>query len=455
MKKINNIIYFCTIIICSIVSVFAQPPKKTIDGVVAVVGGHVILESDIDKMFLEAEVKQSDMSEITRCQVLGSLLENKMFAHHAVQDSIVVSDAEINSIIDSQLDRMVEYYGSLENVIKMQKKKNIEEFKSAFYDLVKTNRLASAKQQAIVEKVQITPEEVRTFYNTFPSDKLPMIEESYELSEIVIKPEITQEEKQKVIDQLKEIKQKVIDGYSFEIQATLYTEDKGSIKTGGFYKINKKTPFVKEFKDVAFSLKEGEISEPFATEYGYHIILLEKINGGDLELRHILISPKPTEDAIAAAQKKIEDLRLRILNKEITFADAARMYSESKETRASGGLISFSMEGETRIPAQALIEDTELYYAVNKLEEKEISQPYYGTTDGRQEKVYRIVEMTKKIPRHTADFSTDYMQIKEQALLAKQQKQIQKWINEKVENTYIYIVEDYKNCDFSSNWLKK
>ncbi|WP_372474569.1 peptidylprolyl isomerase [Capnocytophaga sp. ARDL2] len=454
MKKSNILFLLCSFVLGNIF-VFAQPSKKTIDGVVAVVGSHVILESDIDKMFLEAEVKQSDMSNFTRCQVLGSLLENKMFAHHAVQDSIVVSDAEINSIVDNQLDRMIEYYGSVENAVKMQKKKNFEEIKTALHDIVKTNRLASAKQYAIVDKVQITPEEVRQYFNSFPADKLPIIEEAYELSEIVIKPVVSQEEKQKVIDQLNEIKQRVLDGYSFQMQATLYTEDPGSIRTGGFYKMNKKTPFVKEFKDVAFSLKEGEISDPFLTEYGYHIIYLEKIDGGDLDIRHILISPKPTEEAITEAQKKIEDLRVRILNKEITFSDAARMYSESKDTKSSGGLISFSAEGETRIPAQALVEDSNLFYAVNKLQEKEISQPYYASELGRQEKVYKIIEMTRKIPRHTADFSTDYMEIKEQALLAKQQKQIQKWINEKVEDTYIYIVDDYKNCEFSSNWLKK
>ena len=322
--------------------------------------------------------------------------------------------------------------------------------------MVKTNRLGSAKQNQLVSKVEISPEEVRNFYKSFSEDKLPVIDEMFELSEIVIKPKITQEEKQKVIDKLKEIRQDVLDGYSFASRAAMYTEDPGSIKTGGAYRINKKTPFVKEFKDVAFSLKEGEISMPFETDFGYHIIYLEKINGADLDVRHILMSVKPTEEAVAEAKQKIEDLRLRILNKEITFADAARMYSDSKENKASGGLMAFNQEGETRIPLQFLLQqDGQLHNAVHKLEQGEVSQPFYTSNNASRTLTYKIVELTNKIPQHKADLTLDFMELKERALFDKQQKVIQKWINDKVHETYIFISDDYKNCEFQSNWLKK
>lgn len=455
MKLFKNIGLLACLLVASVHNSFAQSAPKPIDGVIAVVGPHIILESDIDKVYLEAKMKQSDMSEVSRCQILGSMLENKMFAHHAVQDSIVVTDAEVNEVIDQQLDRMVEYAGSIDNVVKMYKKKNYDDLRTSFFDLVKTNRLSSNKQSQLVEKVSITPEEVRQFYNGFGEDKLPMVDEMYEISEIVIKPKISQEEKQKVIDKLNEIRNDVAEGYSFASRATMYTEDQGSIKTGGFYKINKKTPFVKEFKDVAFSLREGEISEPFETEFGYHIIYLEKISGSDLDVRHILMSAKPTEEAIAEAKKKMEDLRLRILNKEITFADAARMYSEEKTNRASGGLMAFNSEGETRVPLQVLVEEDQLFHAINKLQEGEVSQPFYFVNPQSRMVSYKIAELTKKIPEHKADFVLDYIEIKDRALLDKQQKVISKWIDEKVHSTYIFISDEYKACEFQSNWMKK
>ena len=455
MNLIKHIGLLACVLFACVQKNFAQVKQKPIDGVIAVVGPHIILESDIEKFYLEGKMKQSDMSEVTSCQLLGSMLENKMFAHHAVQDSLVVTDQEVNDYIDGQFDRMVEYAGSLENVVKMYKKKNVEDLRSSLFDLIKTNKLASAKQSQLVEKVQITPEEVRQFYNGFTQEKLPLVEEMYELSEIVIKPIVSQEEKQKVINKLLEIRQDVLDGYSFASRATMYTEDPGSIKSGGYYKINKKTQFVKEFKDVAFSLKEGEISMPFETEFGYHIIYLERIKGSDLEVRHILMSAKPTEEAIAAAKTKVEELRLRILNKEITFADAARMYSDEKTNKANGGLMAFNQEGETRVPLNILVEESQLYYAVNKLQLGEVSQPFYTVNPQTRTAVYKIVELTNKIPEHKADFILDYMEIKERALLDKQQKLIGKWINEKVNDTYIYISDEYKNCEFQSNWLKK
>src|SRR5690606_33038119 len=310
------------------------------------------------------------------------------------------------------------------------------------------------KQNQLVEKVQITPEEVRQYFNSFTEDKHPMVEEKYEISEIVIRPEISKEERQKVIDKLNEIRQDVLNGYSFASRATLYTEDPGSVKSGGFYRLNKKTGFVKEFKDVAFSLKEGEISEPFETDFGYHIIYLEKINGPDLDIRHILIAPKPTEEAISEAKNKIDELRLRILNKEITFADAARMYSQEKSTKTNGGLMTFSEFGETRIGLRQLMDDyRELYYMVEKLQEGEVSQPVYSVRTTKPE--FKMVELTHKIPEHKADFVLDYMEIKDQALLDKQRKVIAKWINDNVDNTYIFISDEYKNCEFQSNWIKK
>ena len=231
----------------------------------------------------------------------------------------------------------------------------------------------------------------------------------------------------------------------------MYSEDKASLQTGGFYNVDKKTQFVKEFKDVAFSLKEGEISKPFETEYGYHIIQLEKIVGKNLELRHIVMSPKPSQEALDKAKKDLDDLRIRILNKEITFSDAARQYSQQKDTKQSGGILT-DRSGETRFELNKM-EDRVLYSMISNLKVGEISATTL-VNDASNKQQYQIVQVTNKIPQHAADFSNDYMKIRGVALKSKQNEVIGKWISETVDDTYIYINEDYQKCTFKSNWLK-
>jgi len=317
---------------------------------------------------------------------------------------------------------------------------------------MKQNQLASRMQNHLTEEITITPEEIRQFYNNIPKDSLPLVGDEIELAEIVIKPEITKEERQVVIDQLNEIRDRVLNGETtFQSQVYRYSEDRKSLETGGFFVMDKKTPFVKEFKDMAFSLREGEVSRPFETEFGYHLILLEKIDGKNLEIRYLVVSPKPSQDAMDKAKKELDELRIRILNKEIAFADAARQYSHQKETRNSGGVL-IDRNGETRFELNRM-EDRTLYSMVSNLKVDEVSQTTL-ITEGTTIPYYRIVQVTNKIPEHLADFSNDYMKIRFAALQSKQNEIIGNWISKTIEDTYIYISDEYKDCDFRSNWNK-
>src|SRR5204863_2117270 len=279
-----------------------KPFQRTkIDGIVAVVGDYMVLDSDIDKSFLELTSQGQSVKDITRCQMMGKLLEDRLYAHHAVQDSIKVSDAEINGIMEDKIALFVEQIGSMDKVIEFFKKKDEAEFRSYFFDILKMNKLTSEMQRKIVDAVEVTPEEVRAFYKKIPKEELPIFGEEIEVAQIVIKPKVSEAEKQKVIDKLSGFRKDVLAGSSFYSKAVLYTQDPGSKSIGGFMKVNRKTPLVKEFKDVAFRLNEGEISEPFETMFGYHIILVEKIHGQDIDLRHILLFPKITEDSMNEA----------------------------------------------------------------------------------------------------------------------------------------------------------
>ena len=251
--------------------------KLKIDGVIATVGDYIILDSDIDKSFLEISAQGGSVKDITRCQMLGKLLEDKLYAHQAVQDSIVVTDAEVKGMMEDRLQYMVEQIGSMEKVIQYYKKDSEEEFRSYFSDILKEGKLTSEMQKKIVDAVEITPEEVRNYFKTIPKSDLPFFGVELEVAQIVVTPKVSADDKQKVIDRLNGFKKEIEEGSSFSTKAVLYSQDPGSRANGGFYKMNRKTPFVKEFKDVAFSLAEGEISAPFETDFGFHIIYVEKI----------------------------------------------------------------------------------------------------------------------------------------------------------------------------------
>lgn len=429
-----------------------QHKRQKIDGIIATVGDYTVLDSDIDKAFLEIQSSGGSTKDITRCQMLGKLLEDKLYAHQAIQDSIIVKDEEVKEKMNQQIDYMVEQLKSMDNVVKYFKKNNEDEFKTELFEILKQQKLASEMQKKIIDPVQITPEETRNFFKKIPEKERPLLGAQLEIAQIVVAPKVTAAEKQVVIDRLRQIKKEVQEGASFTTKAVLYTEDPGSRSSGGFYKINKKTPFVKEFKDVAFSLQEGEISEPFETEFGFHIIYLEKIKGQDLELRHILLTAKVTPEALKEAKGKLELIKKRIQDNEISFAEAARTMSDEKETRANGGTLINPKTQDSHFELTNM--DPAIYGQVSNMKSGEIS-PVILDEDPKMGKRYKIIMVTNKIEEHVADFSKDFIKIKELALKEKQINAIAKWSEQKIKETYIKINGEYRDCVFTNNWLKK
>jgi peptidyl-prolyl cis-trans isomerase SurA len=426
--------------------------RQKIDGIVATVGDYTILDSDIDKAYLEVQSSGGSVKDITRCQMMETLLKEKLYAHQAIQDSVIVKDQEVRDKMNSQIEYMVEQLGSMEKVIKYFKKSNEDDFKTELFEILKQQRLAGEMQRKIVDNIEITPEETRNFYKKIPEADRPRFGAEMEIAQIVIVPKISQDEKQKVIDKLNLIRQEVLEGASFSTRAVIYTDDRASASSGGFYKINRKTGFVKEFKDVAFSLQEGEISKPFETEFGFHIILVEKIKGQDLELRHILLMPKVSPESMKEAKDKIELIRKRLIDKEITFENAARTMSDEKETRANGGVLINPKTQDTHFELTKM--DPELYGQVSNLKDNEISTPI-SMDDPREGKKFKIITVSNRIDEHVADYSRDYTKVRELALKEKQINAVAKWTTTKIKETFIKINKDYKGCIFTNNWVKK
>ena len=431
---------------------FSQEREK-IDGVAAVIGDFVVLESDIDKQFTQLRVSGVSMENISKCQVFGKLLEDKLYQHHAIQDSIEVNQAEIQSYVDQQVNAFAQQIGSMDKLLEYYKKDSEQELRSEMFELNKNSELAKKMQQSIIEEIEITPEEVRQFFNSIPKNDRPVFGTELRVSQIVVYPTVSQQEKQNVINRLKDFKADVIDnGASFISKAVLYSEDPGSRTKGGKYSINRKnSPMVKRFNEVAFSLSEGEISEPFETEYGFFIIYLEKIRGQEYDIRTILLRPKFSQKEIQETKSRLINVRERIVSGEISFADAAIEASDEIETRFDGGLL---INPETQDYNFELTKmDPELYAQIANLKEGEVSIVYQDE-DRYNPVKFKILTVSNRYDEHVADFSKDYIKIQKLALQNKQLKEIEKWQNEKIFDTYINISNDFGSCDFFSNWLK-
>ncbi|EIJ39177.1 parvulin-like peptidyl-prolyl isomerase [Galbibacter orientalis DSM 19592] len=426
--------------------------REKVDGVTAVVGDYVILESDIDKSFIDMQTQGVSTKGITRCQVLGRLMEDKLYAHQAIQDSIVVSDAEINSTVDRQLNFLVGQVGSIDKLLEFYRKEDEQSFREELFEIVKAQQLSQRMQAKVVEEIEITPEEVRQWYNGLAEDEKPVFGDEVEIAQIVKVPEPSDKEVQEVIDKLNEYKRDVEEnGSSFAIKQTLYSDDPGKKENGGVYKISKSTGFVQEFKDVAFSLKEGEISDPFKTIFGYHIIYVEKIRGQERDIRHILLRPKISEEAIQETKTELDSIRAKILEGEFTFSEAARNFSDEKETRFDGGVLRNPETFDTKFELTKM--DPTLYSQISPLQGDEISQPLMEET--RTGVQFKLLKVITRFKSHKADYSQDYVKIKELALKEKQFDEIAKWMDEKIKDTYINVAADSRDCDFANNWLKK
>lgn len=428
--------------------------RKKLDGIAAVVGDYVILDSDVEKTLMDLRTQGAREDEVNSCSLLGKLMEDRLYAHQAVQDSILVSDDEVYATSDRYLQEFEQRLGSVEKMLDFYKKESVEDLRDELFQINKLQMLSNKMQQKIVGEIVVTPEEVRQFFNQIPEDQRPMFGAEMEIAQIVKKPEIPEEEKQKAIDLLNQIKADVEDnGASFRIKAILYSQDPGSKSNGGFYSITRQTGFVKEFKDVAFSLQEGEISEPFETPFGYHIIFVEKIRGQELDLRHILIQPEVPRSALEEVRKELDTIRKHITDGKYTFAEAARNFSDEKETKFDGGLLRNPENYDTRFELTRM--DPNLYNQVRNLKDNEISRPILEQDPRGGPSSYKILMVTNRYEEHKADFSRDYMKIQELALSEKQFKTIKEWIKEHIDDTYISVNGGYRDCSFANNWLKQ
>ncbi len=438
------------ILFCNIAS---SQQKIKIDGLAAVVGDFIILDSDIDKTLIDLQSQGVATDNLDKCSLLGKLMEDKLYAHHAEQDSLEIDNQQIFNYVDQTIDYFVSQLGDIDKVLEFYKKEDEQTFRQELFEINKVNQLSQKMQSKIVDEIEITPEEVKQFFNNIPRYDLPIFGAELEISQIVVKPEVSEAEQKKVIDRLESIRDDVvINGSSFATKAILYSQDPGSRSTGGKYTLNRNRPqMVKEFRDVAYRLKENEVSEPFETEFGWHIVKVDRIRGQEVDVRHILLTPEISPDAMAEAKKKVDLIRKRVVDGELTFQEAAKSFSDEKSTKNNGGVLINPTTGDTRFELTKI--DPVLYNQIQRLKDNEVSSPLIEQ-DRQGNQSYKLIKVSDRFDEHVADYSRDYIKIKELALKEKQLNAIQKWMNEKIIDTYISVNDQNKQCNFANKWLK-
>mgnify|MGYP006426971631 FL=1 len=449
--KILKSISFLLFISLFVQNTIAQ--KVKIDAVGVVVGKNIVLDSDIEKFKLELENSSEGKIKISDCEMLEQLMLQKLLAHHAVVDSIVVSDAEVDSQVERNIQFFSQEYGSIEKVVEAYGFNDIEDLKIELFGIEKENSLIQKEQLQITENIDVTPEEIRIYFNGLKDKgELPEFPAEIQIAQLVLNAEATQEELDRVVNKLLKIKKEIEAGSSFKMKAIINSNDPGVTDNGGRYTIDKNSTFIKEFKETAFSLDVNQVSEPIKSKFGYHIIQLNQIRGETRVASHILIQPEIPQEKLDETKEKLEKIKTDIDSGVLTFDEAVKKYSQDKDTKNNGGLIVNPYSGESTFDLTRM--DPALYARVNNLQKGEMSDVFYDEERGGK-KMYKVMIMKDRTNTHIADMVDDYVKVQSLALQKKKQETIAKWSREKIGDTYIKISNEFQKCTFEKNWTKE
>ena len=451
-KFTNMFKKYITLSILLVAFMMNAQDRVKLDGVATVIGKNIVLESEIAAYKLELEQQSEGKIEITDCDMLEQIMSRKLLAHHAVVDSIVVNEAEVNAQVERKIAYFLQQLGSEKKLYEFYGFNDMADLRKEFIEIEKEASLIQKMQQKLTDEVDVTPEEVRNYYKSLEKEgNIPEIGAEIELAQIVLHIEPSEKEKEKIINKLKKMKEDIESGQSFRMKAIAYSQDPGVVQNSGLYTITRESSFVKEFKEAAFSLNEGEVSDPFKSQFGYHILTVEKIKGKQRDVRHILLQPEVTEEQKQQVKDSINKIRKDVLTLKLTFEEAVQKYSEDKETKSNNGLIINTLTSDTKFDLTRM--DPTLYARISTLKKGEISDVFYDETR-EGEKMFKIILMKSRTKAHIADLSDDYVKVQNLALQKKREETIAKWTKEKINDTYIKINSDYKKCAFKNNWTK-
>ena len=422
---------------------------QTIDKIEAVLGDEIILTSEIESQYLQYLSEGNIQSTEIRCQIVEDLLFQKLMINQAKIDSLVVSGEEVETEINKRLSYFESQLGSVEKVEEYFGKSK-DKIEQELTKVIEDQFLAQRMQTKLTSSIKVTPVEVKEAYELLTDAEIPTMPTQVEVAQIVIKPEITNEQKDKIRAKLNSFRDRVYKGEDFKMLATLYSDDPGSATRGGELGFVNRGDLVPEFERAAFRLKEGEISKVVESQFGYHIVQLIERRGEQINVRHILIKTKVNATALHAAKLKMDSIAKEISEGTITFDQAVSKYSDDKN-KSNGGLLlnpntmSTSHTLDDMAPALRLV--------VDKLAEGEVSFPAVIQMQD-ENKAYRILRLNKKTEEHKANLVDDFAKIKEYSINAKKQETLDKWVNKTIAKTYIRLSGSLEECKLANKWSK-
>jgi len=434
-----------------VTSSFAQ--DKVIDQIVAVVGGNIILKSDVEQENLQRQAQGITSEGDMKCEILEDLLVSKLLVAEAELDSTIeVTPNQVNQQMDARLQQYLTYIGS-ESAVEKYFGKSMMEIKSEMQEGIREQSLSQQMQSKIVENVTVTPSEVRFYFRNLSQDEVPTIPTQFEYSQITVEPKITLEEENRVKAQLRDIKKRIENGSSFAAMAVIYSEDPGSAKNGGSIGYMGRGELDPEYAAAAFNLKGDQVSNVVKSNFGYHIIQQIDKQGGKVNTRHILMKPKVSVEAKEDAYNRLDSMANMIRRDELQFDQAASMFSYDKNTRNNGGVAINPNTMSSKFSLQELSgEESKI---LSKMKINEISEPFETIDPETGKTVYKIIKLNERIESHTADMQHDYQTLAQLYEAKKKEDELEKWISERQSETYIRIDNTYANCNFKfDNWIK-
>jgi len=443
---------FTVVLIASLIGVSVSlKSQNTIDQVVAVVGGERVLLSDIEQEIMQMKMQGDVTGEKDKCFVLEQLLIQKLLLAQSKIDSLTSNEESVESEMNRRLKYFINQIGS-EKALENYFRKPMYEIKDDLRDLIREQLLTQQMRQKIVEKVTVTPSEVKDFFKQIPTDSLPQIPDRYVLQQIMIFPPSTAEAKFRVKEKLLEIRDRVLKGERFSTLAVAYSEDRASAIRGGELGFRSRDELVKEFADVAFNLKEGQVSNIVETEYGFHLIQMIENKGDRVNVRHILMKPQYSSDMLTKAVVKLDSILNLVKTDSLTFENAAMRFSEDKKSSLNGGLV-INQYTNTAMFEKDQLQPSD-YYIIKELKEGEMSAPF-ESRDDHANVVFKVVKVKKIIKSHKANINDDYDVIQTLAKQSVENDILKSWVDKKQKTTFIRIDSSFKNCNFESKgWIK-
>lgn len=426
--------------------------QNKIDGIIAVVGEEIILESSLQERLVQANI--TNATPEFKCQIVEEMLFTKLLVNQAAVDSIFVPDDQVEYEIDRRMRFFIQQFGSQEKLEKFYGK-SVPQIKAEFRELVKEQLLVQQMQSTLTQDLKVTPAEVKDFFKKLPQDSLPYINSEVEIAQIMAKPKISDDERQKAIQKLKDLKERINKGEDFGTLAFLYSEDPGSARENGELGFMMRQMLVPQFAGALFNLEKNQVSDIVETEYGFHLIQMIERRGQEVNSRHILIKPRIKPEDLLKSKNYLDSVYTLIQTVDtLSFEEAAYQFSTDEETKNNGGALVNPLSGTSRFEMDEISQvDPGLFFIVSRLKEGEISKPELTSLpDGS--KAYRIVKLLSVTEPHVANLKQDYSRIQAIAQQQKQVKVLEEWVNKNAVNYYIKIDEQYQSCKFKHKWTK-